>query len=105
MKLGTLLLREAAISLGQLEAALRTQILYGGRLGTNLVELGFLDLDTLGVYLAEAAGVAAATQNLFETAPPELVLRFGAERAERYLAFPLSGGHGGAPTAVALIDP
>ena len=37
MKLGTLLLRNAAISLSQLESALRTQVLYGGRLGTNLV--------------------------------------------------------------------
>jgi hypothetical protein len=45
MKLGTLLLRNAAIGLAQLEAALRNQVLYGGRLGTNLVELGFIDLE------------------------------------------------------------
>ena len=53
MKLGTLLLRNAAIGLSQLEAALRNQVLYGGRLGTNLVELGFIDLELLGSYLAE----------------------------------------------------
>ena len=47
MKLGTLLLRNAAIGLAQLEAALRNQVLYGGRLGTNLVELGFIDLEML----------------------------------------------------------
>ena len=53
MKLGTLLLRNAAISLTQLEAALRAQVIYGGRLGTNLVELGFVDLDALSMHLGE----------------------------------------------------
>jgi hypothetical protein len=105
MKLGTLLLREAAISLGQLEAALRAQVLYGGRLGTNLVELGFLDLDSLGLYLAEVAGVPAATQNLFENASPVLIEDFGPERAERYGAFPLHLGGDPAVLAAAMIDP
>ena len=40
--------RDAVIGLSQLEEALKAQILYGGRLGTNLVELSLLDLDTLG---------------------------------------------------------
>jgi hypothetical protein len=105
MKLGTLLLREAAISLGQLEAALRTQVLYGGRLGTNLVELGFLDLDSLGIYLAEVAGVPAATQNLFENASPVLIEDFGPERAERYGAFPLHISGDPLSLAAAMIDP
>ena len=62
MKLGTLLLRNAAIGLSQLEAALRNQVLYGGRLGTNLVELGFLDLELLSTYLAELTGLPVATR-------------------------------------------
>src|SRR5262249_41248993 len=60
MKLGTLLLRNAAIGLTQLEAALRNQVLYGGRLGTNLVELGFIDLELLSSYLAELTGFPIA---------------------------------------------
>ena len=35
MKLGTLLLRHAVIGVTQLEAALRNQVIYGGRLGTK----------------------------------------------------------------------
>ncbi|HEY0193109.1 MAG TPA: hypothetical protein VGC42_18455, partial [Kofleriaceae bacterium] len=70
MKLGTLLLRNAAIGLSQLEAALRNQVLYGGRLGTNLVELGYLDLEMLSVYLAELSGFPIATPTLLDQADP-----------------------------------
>ena len=68
MKLGTLLLRNAAIGLSQLEAALRNQVLYGGRLGTNLVELGFVDLEVLSGYLAEMSGQPVATPTLLDAA-------------------------------------
>ncbi len=41
-RLGELLLAEKLIQPDQLEEALETQVVHGGRLGTNLVELGFL---------------------------------------------------------------
>lgn len=41
-RLGELLLEEKLIQPAQLEEALETQVVHGGRLGTNLVELGFL---------------------------------------------------------------
>ncbi|MBL8922669.1 MAG: general secretion pathway protein GspE [Myxococcaceae bacterium] len=41
-RLGSLLLEEKLITQGQLEEGLETQVVYGGRLGTNLVELGFV---------------------------------------------------------------
>ncbi len=41
-RLGALLLEEKLIQPAQLEEALETQVIHGGRLGTNLVELGFL---------------------------------------------------------------
>jgi Type II secretion system (T2SS), protein E, N-terminal domain len=41
-RLGELLLGEKLIQPAQLEEALETQVIHGGRLGTNLVELGFL---------------------------------------------------------------
>src|SRR5690606_14748436 len=89
MKLGTLLLRNAVITLSQLEEALRAQVLFGGRLGTNLVELGFIDLNSLGVALARILGVPLATQERFEAAPPAAVALFTAKEAEAWLAFPL----------------
>jgi hypothetical protein len=91
MKLGTLLLRNAAIGLSQREAALRNQVLYGGRLGTNLVELGYIDLEMLSAYLAELSGFPIATPTLLDQADPVLLEKLGAEDAHRLRAIPL--GH------------
>ena len=41
-RLGEMLLAEKLVKPDQLEEALETQVIHGGRLGTNLVELGFL---------------------------------------------------------------
>lgn len=41
-RLGALLLAEKLVTPEQVEEALETQVVHGGRLGTNLVELGFL---------------------------------------------------------------
>ncbi len=89
MKLGTLLLRDGVITLSQLEAALRAQVLYGGRLGTNLVELDFVDVDTLGGYLAAVLDVPLATKDMLEATEPHVIAWFGGERADKYNAFPL----------------
>ncbi len=106
MKLGTLLLRNAAISLSQLEGALRTQVLYGGRLGTNLVELGFLDIDALGDQLGELYQIPVATRALLDAARPDVTSLVSARTAASLGAIPI--GH--LPPfvdalAVAMIDP
>ncbi len=109
MKLGTLLLRNAAIGLSQLEGALRNQVLYGGRLGTNLVELGFIDLELLSTYLAELSGYPMATPTLLDEADPELLDKLGSEDAHRQRAIPLGylGEHKDTKdaVAVAMVDP
>lgn len=106
MKLGTLLLRNAAIGLSQLEAALRNQVLYGGRLGTNLVELGFIDLELLSTYLAELSGFPIATPTLLDDADKQLLDKLGSDDAHRLRAVPLGYLGGGTDTvAVALVEP
>ncbi|HEU4734081.1 MAG TPA: hypothetical protein VFT22_39595 [Kofleriaceae bacterium] len=106
MKLGTLLLRNAAIGLTQLEAALRNQVLYGGRLGTNLVELGYIDLELLSAYLAELSGFPIATPTLLDQADPGLLDKLGAEEAHRLRAVPFGYlGEGTGTVAVGFVEP
>jgi hypothetical protein len=106
MKLGTLLLRNAAIGLSQLEAALRNQVLYGGRLGTNLVELGYIDLELLSAYLAELSGFPIATPTLLDQAEPALLEKLGPDDAHRLRAIPLGFlGEGTGTVAVGLVEP
>jgi hypothetical protein len=104
VKLGTLLLRNAAIGLSQLEAALRNQVLYGGRLGTNLVELGFLDLEVLSSYLAELTGVPIATPTLLDDADKTLLDKLGSDDAHRLRAIPLGFVDDGV-AGVAMVEP
>jgi hypothetical protein len=106
VRLGTLLLRNASIGLSQLESALRNQVLYGGRLGTNLVELGFLEVDLLSTYLSDLSGVPSATSELLDLAPADALARLGGDLAHQLGAVPLGTAHepdGSIP--VALIDP
>jgi hypothetical protein len=106
MKLGTLLLRNAAIGLSQLEAALRNQVLYGGRLGTNLVELGFIDLELLSTYLAELTGFPIATPTLLDGADRALLDKLGSDDAHRLRAIPLGLlGEGRQAICVAMVEP
>src|SRR5688572_28612785 len=106
MKLGTLLLRNAAISLSQLEAALRTQVLYGGRLGTNLVELGFVDVDALTAHLGELFQMPVATPSLLEVVPPDVLSLVPARQAEQLGVIPLGFLQPFPDTlAVAMVDP
>ena len=106
MKLGTLLLRNAAIGLSQLESALRNQVLYGGRLGTNLVELGFIDLELLSAYLAELSGFPIATPTLLDGIDTALLEKLGSDEAHRLRAIPLGYlGEGTETVAVAVVEP
>ncbi|MEZ4361364.1 MAG: hypothetical protein R3B48_14355 [Kofleriaceae bacterium] len=105
MRLGTLLLRNASIGLSQLESALRNQVLYGGRLGTNLVELGFLDVDLLSTYLSDLSGVPSATPQMLDLAPADALARLGADLAHQLKAIPLGDVHERHGVPVALVEP
>jgi hypothetical protein len=89
MKLGALLVREGVVSPEQLDEALKLQTLYGGRLGTNLVELGYIDVDVLAQWLSKQTGFPAATTAMLEATPSELLHLLPSDLAERYECFPL----------------
>ncbi|MBK7974452.1 MAG: hypothetical protein IPK07_14615 [Deltaproteobacteria bacterium] len=59
-QLGQFLLASGAISGDQLEVALEAQMRFGGRLGFNLVDLGYLSPSDLARHLGAFHGVAAA---------------------------------------------
>lgn len=107
MKLGTLLLRDGVINLDQLETALRQQVLFGGKLGSNLVELGYVSLDTLAVYLGRIFGVPAATKERLEAADPAAIVLIPARLAAAHSAFPFAFEDNGGTRklAVAMVDP
>ena len=60
MQLGKLLLDRKVIEPAQLKEALEAQVIFGGRLGTNLLELGYVDEETLVRALAQMGGTQKA---------------------------------------------
>ena len=103
MKLGERLVAGGLVTAEQVEAALQAQVLYGRRLGTNLLEAGAIDEERLGAALAEHLGVAYADESRFQAADPGVRELVGMTTARRYLAFPL--GYEGDELLVALADP
>ena len=53
----------------QLQEAIQHQVLYGGRIGTNLYELGFITEERLQEGLAKAHGVPTVSVDLRDISP------------------------------------
>src|SRR5215510_2327514 len=88
-RLGELLVAGGLLTIEQVEQALRAQVMWGGRLGTNLIELGYLDLDTLSSVLGRQHRLPAALARHFDKADPDLQRRLDADIAERYSVVPI----------------
>jgi Type II secretion system (T2SS), protein E, N-terminal domain len=89
MKLGEMLLRDGRLSPAQLQTALSLQARDGGRLGTVLFELGFVDLDATTVYLGLELGIPIATGAMLERAKRSAVRLLQANQAFRHKCVPL----------------
>lgn len=90
VRLGELLVATGQLTAEQVEQALRTQIIWGGRLGSVLVELNMIDLDALTRALASQLQMPAALAQHFEHALPELQARLPAEIAGLWLCIPIT---------------
>jgi hypothetical protein len=88
-RLGELLVAAGLLTIEQVEQALRAQVLWGGRLGTNIVELHYLELDPLSVALGRQHHLPAALARHFEKADPELQRMLSPDFAERFSCVPL----------------
>ncbi len=88
-RLGELLVATKLLTAEQLEQALRAQVMWGGRLGTNIIELGFLDLDQLSTALGRQHQLPAALARHFDMADTVLQKRLSSEFADKYGAVPL----------------
>lgn len=103
MALGQILLRRGIINEEQLEQALRNQVVYLGRLGTNLVELECVQLDYVGRALSIQLGVPHADSVLLSEVPDALLAELDAELCAEQQVFPLRIERG--ELHLAMIDP
>jgi type IV pilus assembly protein PilB len=102
VRIGELLLKEKRISAEQLQEALNYQRTNGGKLGANLVKLGYVKDEEITALLSKQYGVPSIALNQFEIDPVVIKL-VPAETARKYQIVPLS--RAGATLTIAMTDP
>jgi len=102
VRIGELLLKEKRITPEQLQDALNYQRTTGGKLGANLVKLGFVKDEDITALLSKQYGVPSIALNQFEIDPAVIKL-VPAETARKYQIVPLS--RAGATLTIAMTDP
>ena len=104
MRIGELLIAEGLVTPEHIDAALRSQMVHGGRLGTNLVEQFRFPLDRLAEALARQHDMPAATQRHFERCDAEVQALLDPAIAAEWHAVPM-GRFEDQSIAVAVTDP
>ena len=102
VRIGELLLKEKRITPAQLQEALNYQKTSGGKLGVNLVKLGFVKDEEITALLSKQYGVPSINLTQFEI-DPAIVKLIPAETAQKYQILPLS--RSGATLTIAMTDP
>jgi hypothetical protein len=88
MKLGEALVKEALITKQQLEQALMRQVQFGGRIGTNIVELRFLEEIELANFLSRFFRLPAIPLDLLNSVPEEVINSVSRELVDKYKLLP-----------------
>ncbi|MBI3994943.1 MAG: hypothetical protein HY349_03080 [Nitrospirae bacterium] len=102
-RLGEYLVKAGRITEGQLASALERQVMMGGRLGTNLIELGFLSENDLTQFLSKKLkipSVQAADLDHLDSSLTQLIPR---DLAQKYNVVPIKRDR--TALSVALLDP
>ena len=101
-KLGELLVAAGIVNPKQMQDGLALQKKEGGRIGSNLVKLGYIDEDKLTEFLSKHFGVPSI--NLERVEVDEAVIKIiPADVARKYTILPISKA--GAKLTIAMLDP
>src|SRR6266536_2154641 len=102
VRIGELLLKEKLITPEQLQQALNQQKANGGKLGYNLVKMGFVKDEQITSLLSKQYGVPAISLAQFKI-DPTIVKLVPTETARKYQMIPLS--RSGSTLTIAMTDP
>jgi type IV pilus assembly protein PilB len=102
VRIGELLLKEKRITPEQLQQALAGQKANGGKLGYNLVKMGFVKDEEITALLSKQYGIPSINLAQFQI-DPAVVKLVPAETAQKYQIIPLS--RSGASLTIAMTDP
>ena len=98
----SILIKDNFITREQLDAALTRQRHHGGRVGSILIDMGFVDDDDVTSVLSRHYGVPSINLAYFDV-DPSLIKLIPIETAQKYLVIPLS--RAGSTLTIATADP
>jgi hypothetical protein len=90
VRLGEILRHDGLFDLRDVDKVLRAQQAFGGRFGTNLIELGLAAPDQIANALSRQKGVPAARRKHFDTVDKQLLAALPRHLAERHHAIPIA---------------
>lgn len=88
MKLGEALVKEGFITKQQLNQALERQVVFGGRIGTNLIELKFISEEELTRFLGRFFNITPVTQEMLASISPDVIESVSPEIVNKYKVIP-----------------
>ncbi len=88
MMLGEALVKEALVTRQQLDQALKRQVQFGGRIGTNLVELRFIEEEELSKFLGRFLKLPAVSPEMLTSIPEEVTDSLSREIIDKYKILP-----------------
>jgi hypothetical protein len=103
MKLGEALVKASLITKEHLRLALERQVIFGGRIGTNLVELKVIKETELVSFLSEYLKVSAVDPSKLVSIDDETISCISREMADKYKVVPFQKDRN--RLHVALLDP
>jgi type IV pilus assembly protein PilB len=101
-RLGDMLVKATLITKDQLQKALQQQESAGGRIGSNLVKLGFISEDDITSFLSRQYGVPSINLSHFEI-DPNVIKLIPSEIAQKHQVIPIN--RTGNVLTVAMADP
>ncbi|QXE93096.1 general secretion pathway protein [Geomonas subterranea] len=103
MRLGEMLVKAGKITAAQLDETLKGQAIFGGRFGTNLVEMGYLDEQDLAEFLSQKVGIAHAAPGQLLDIPPHIIKLIPVDYVKKYKAVPIALNN--RKVTLAMVDP
>lgn len=101
--IGEFLIKRGKLTEKQLSSVLERQVTMGGRLGTNLIELGYVTEEELTELLSENFSIPSIKKEELEKINPDIIKLVPRETAQKYSVIPFKKER--STLSVALLDP
>ncbi len=90
VRLGELLIKKNLLTQSQLEEALQAQVIFGGKLGTVLIEMGLISEDKLAEVLANLLNIPCAKPGQLQNISEDVIKIISHELAEKHKVVPVA---------------